>query len=238
MNQVINFKHRRSDDRGHFDHGWLKTYHTFSFSDYDDPEHRGFSDLLVINDDYVAPNKGFGMHPHRDMEIFTYILSGELQHKDSMGNGATIRPGDVQMMSAGTGILHSEFNPSLDTPVHLLQIWIQPNKLSVEPRYGQTHVTPAEKRGKLHCIISNTPQENVCHVYQDISVYAGLLDGDESFSYTIAPGRKGYIHLATGQLKVNGEQLNAGDGLYIYNQSELVFTNGQNNAEVLLFDLR
>ncbi len=228
---------RRANERGSANHGWLYTQHTFSFANYYDPKQVGFSDLLVINDDRVQPGKGFGTHPHRDMEIFSYVLDGALEHKDSMGNGSIIYPGDIQMMSAGTGVLHSEFNPSSDKQVHFLQIWIVPDRMGVQPRYQQVHFSAEDKRGKLRLIISPNGEEGALSVYQDIRVYAGLFDGDESATLSLPEDRYVYVHLARGTLTLNGERLEAGDGVRIRKERELSFSDGQ-DAEVLIFDMR
>lgn len=228
---------REAQARGHFNFGWLDTRHTFSFGHYRDPKQQGFSDLLVINDDVVQPGMGFGTHPHQDMEIFTYILEGALEHKDSMGTGSIIRPGDVQMMSAGTGIRHSEFNPSKDERVHLLQIWIVPDRRGVAPRYQQVHFDAAEKRGRLRLIISPDSADGSLNVYQDVRVYAGLFDGAESASLALAPERYAYVHVARGALEINGVRLQAGDGMRVRQESKLEFGKGE-NAEVLVWDLR
>src|SRR5574343_468504 len=228
---------RAAADRGHFNFGWLDTKHTFSFGQYRDPTQEGFSDLLVINDDIVQPGMGFGTHPHRDMEIFTYILSGALEHKDSMGTGSVIRPGDVQMMSAGTGIQHSEFNHSASELVHLLQIWIVPDRRGVAPRYQQVHFDAAEKRGGLRLIISPDSADGSLNVYQDVRVYAGLFDGAEHAELALAPQRHAYVHVARGTLEINGRRLSAGDGARIRNEGKLEFANGE-DAELLVWDLR
>ncbi len=228
---------RNAKDRGHLNFGWLDTNHTFSFGQYRDPKQQGFSDLLVINDDVIEAGMGFGTHPHQDMEIFTYILEGALEHKDSMGTGSVIRPGDVQMMSAGTGIRHSEFNHSKDELVHLLQIWIIPDQRGVQPRYQEVHFADEEKRGKLRLIISPDSAEGSLNVYQDIRVYAGLFDGNESAELMLAPNRFAYIHVASGSLEVNGIGMNAGDGARVRQETKLNFEKG-NNAEVLVWDLR
>ena len=228
---------RNAKDRGHLNFGWLDTHHTFSFGQYRDATQQGFSDLLVINDDVIEAGMGFGTHPHQDMEIFTYILEGALEHKDSMGTGSVIRPGDVQMMSAGTGIRHSEFNHSKDELVHLLQIWIMPNKKAVQPRYQEVHFADDEKRGKLRLIISPDSAEGSLNVYQDVRVYAGLFDGNESAELTLAPNRFAYIQVASGSLQVNGVKLSSGDGARVRNESNLSFANGE-QAEVLVWDLR
>ena len=228
---------RRANDRGHLNFGWLDTWHTFSFGSYRDPAQQGFSDLLVINDDVVQPGQGFGTHPHSDMEIFTYILEGALEHKDSMGTGSIIRPGDVQMMSAGTGIRHSEFNPSQREPVHLLQIWIVPDRRGVQPRYQQVNFDSAEKRGRLRLIISPDSTQGSLNVYQDVRVYAGLIDGNETAELKLAANRYAYVHVARGALNVNGQRLAAGDGARVRQETELSFASGE-NAEVLVWDLR
>ena len=227
---------RRSAERGHANHGWLDSYHSFSFADYYDPQHMGFSTLRVINEDYVAPGTGFGTHPHRDMEIITYILAGELEHKDSMGNGSVIRPGDVQRMSAGTGVLHSEFNPSPDRQVHLLQIWIQPNRRGVEPGYEQKRFEDAEKRGRLRLVASPDGAEGSVTIHQNARVYAGLIDGAERVEHTLAAGRTAYVHVARGTVTVNGNRLAAGDALKAEGESRITLEAGR-DAEVLLFDL-
>ena len=227
---------RRSAERGHANHGWLDSYHSFSFADYYDPQHMGFSTLRVINEDYVAPGTGFGTHPHRDMEIITYILAGELEHKDSMGNGSVIRPGDVQRMSAGTGVLHSEFNPSPDRQVHLLQIWIQPNRRGVEPGYEQKRFEDAEKRGRLRLVASPDGADGSVTIHQNARVYAGLIDGAERVEHTLAAGRTAYVHVARGTVTVNGNPLAAGDALKAEGESRITLEAGR-DAEVLLFDL-
>ena len=228
---------RRASDRGLANFGWLQSRHTFSFGSYLDPQQRGFSDLLVINDDRVAPGQGFGTHGHRDMEIFSYVLEGALEHKDSMGTGSVIRPGDVQMMSAGSGIRHSEFNASPTELVHFLQIWIVPNQQEVQPRYQQVHFPDTEKRGRLRLIIAPDGESGSLSVYQDARVYAGLFDGKESDGLTIGDGRFAYVHVARGSLDVNGQRLGDGDGIRVRNERALRFGGGS-GAEVLVFDLR
>ena len=228
---------RKADHRGLADHGWLKSRHSFSFGHYHDPKQQGFSDLLVINDDRVDPGQGFGTHPHRDMEIFSYVLEGALEHRDSMGTGSVIRPGDVQMMSAGTGVRHSEFNPSATEGVHFLQIWLVPGVRGATPRYQQQHFSEADKRGRLRLIISPEGDEGSLKVHQDARVYAGLFDGAESATLEIAPDRHVYVHLARGTLEVNGERFYAGDGARIRHPHTLSFAQGE-QAEVLVFDLR
>lgn len=228
---------RRSEERGAASFGWLEARHTFSFGQYDAPEQRGFSDLLVINDDRIQPGKGFGTHPHRDMEIFTYVLEGALEHADSMGTGSVIRPGDVQMMSAGSGIRHSEFNPSNSEPLHLLQIWIVPNRTGVTPRYQQAHFPEHEKRGQFRMIISPKGDNGALSVYQEARVYAGLFDGEESTTLTLAHNRYAYIHVARGSAEIQGMLLHAGDGARVRDEQKISIKNGC-DAEVLVFDLR
>jgi len=228
---------RRADDRGLANFGWLHSRHTFSFGSYFDPQQAGFSDLLVINDDRVSPGRGFDTHGHRDMEIFSYVLEGGLQHRDSMGTGSVIQPGDVQMMSAGTGVLHSEFNASREELVHFLQIWIVPDRKGVVPRYQQRHFTPDEKRGRLRLIISPDGADGSLSVYQDVRVYAGLFDGDERQALQLLQSRYAYVHVATGSVEVNGERLGEGDGARLRNPGEIHLSGGR-AAEVLLFDLR
>ena len=228
---------RKAVDRGVADFGWLNSHHTFSFGHYHDPQQVGFSDLLVINDDRVTPGMGFGTHPHRDMEIFSYVLEGALEHKDSMGTGSVIRPGDVQMMSAGSGITHSEFNHSREEGVHFLQIWIVPDRMRVTPRYQQKQFSVADKRGRLRLIISPDGAGGSLGVYQDARVFAGLFDGSERAELELAPQRYAYIHVARGAVRVNGVMLEAGDGARIRDEPRMSFEDGQ-DAEVLLFDLR
>ena len=228
---------RHANQRGRAEHGWLSSRHTFSFANYHDPKQNGFSDLLVINDDRVAPAQGFGKHPHRDMEIFSYVLEGALEHKDTMGTGSVIVPGDIQLMSAGTGVAHSEYNHSKADPVHFLQIWIAPAAKGTAPRYQQSHFGAAEKRGKLRLVISPDGADESLTVQQDTRVYAGLLDGDESARLELAADRYAYVHVARGSVKVNGEALTEGDGARVRNEQLLTFTQGR-DAEVLVFDLR
>jgi quercetin 2,3-dioxygenase len=227
---------RRSGERGFFDHGWLQTYHTFSFGEYFDPQWGGYGPLRVINDDTVASGQGFGTHGHRDMEIVTYILAGELQHRDSMGNGSIIRPGDVQRMSAGTGVKHSEFNPSSAEPVHLLQIWIEPQSRGLPPGYEQKHFTAAERRGRLRLIGSRDGAEGSVVVHQDARVYAGMFDGAEQREFDLPAGRRAWLHLARGELSVDGTRLQAGDGASTAGPAHLKLREGS-GAELLLFDL-
>ncbi|MDH5536445.1 MAG: pirin family protein, partial [Betaproteobacteria bacterium] len=223
---------RRSEERGHANHGWLDTFHTFSFADYHDPAEMGFGALRVINDDRVAPGTGFGTHGHRDMEIITYILDGALEHKDSMGNGSVIRPGDVQRMSAGRGVRHSEFNPSRGQGVRLLQIWIEPALKGIDPGYEQKHFPADERRGRLKLIASRDGRHNSVSIHQDALVYAGLLDGDDRVEHALAPGRRAYVHVARGSLEVNGVALEGGDGLKVFGESVLELARAT-NAEVL-----
>lgn len=228
---------RKSDERGVANFGWLDSRHTFSFGHYHDPRQMGFSDLRVINDDRVQPGQGFGAHPHRDMEIFSYVLEGALEHKDSMGTGSVIRPGDVQMMSAGSGITHSEFNHSAQELVHFLQIWIVPDRNGVAPRYQQKSFAAAEKRGRLCPIIAPDAADGALGVHQDIRVYAGLFDGAGGCEFMLPANRWAYVHVAHGAVQLNGTAMVAGDGARIRNEPLLRFDKGQ-NAEVLLFDLR
>ena len=226
----------RSAERGFADHGWLKSHHTFSFADYHNPDRIHYGPLRVINDDYVAPGQGFGKHGHRDMEIITYILEGELEHKDSMGNGSVIRPGDVQRMSAGTGVQHSEFNPSATQQVHLLQVWIIPSAERLAPGYEQKHFTSADKRGRLRLIASPAGADGSVTINQEARVFAGLFTGSESQTFAVPAGRRAWAHLARGALSVNDFRLAAGDAAYAEGAAELRLHDGQ-DAEVLLFDL-
>lgn len=228
---------RNAEERGRANHGWLKSSHTFSFASYWDPDEQGFSDLLVINDDRVIAGKGFGQHPHRDMEIFSYVLEGALEHKDTLGTGSVIKPGDVQLMSAGSGVAHSEFNHSKSQPVHFLQIWIVPNVRGATPRYQQQHFSDDEKRGKLRLIISPEGQQGSLQVRQDARVYAGLFDGDEHATLTLADNRYAYVHVARGRIELNGQLLREGDGVRMRKEQVIELSNGR-DAEVLVFDLR
>ncbi|MGY2438531.1 pirin family protein [Pseudomonas sp. SDO52101_S400] len=228
---------RKASDRGLANHGWLKSFHTFSFASYRDPREQGFSDLLVINDDRVAAGKGFGQHPHRDMEIFSYVLEGALEHKDTLGTGSVIRPGDVQLMSAGSGVAHSEFNHSASKPVHFLQIWIVPDVSGAKPRYQQEHFSEQKKRGRLQLIISPEGTHGSLKVRQDARVYAGLFDGPESATLELPANRYAYVHVARGSVELNGVQLKEGDGVRVREEQVLTLSNGQ-DAEVLVFDLR
>ena len=227
---------RKSEERGHANHGWLDTWHTFSFADYHDPREMGFGALRVINDDKVQPGKGFGTHGHRDMEIITYVLEGALEHKDSMGNGSVIRPGNVQRMSAGTGVRHSEFNPSRDERVHLLQIWIEPKITGVRPSYEEKQFGTAEKKGQLRLIASPDGRDGSVTIHQDAMVHASILDGKDAVTHRLAPGRRAYAHVARGAVKVNGTLLKGGDGVRIENESAIELKDAR-EAEVLLFDL-
>jgi quercetin 2,3-dioxygenase len=227
---------RRGVDRGRADHGWLKSFHTFSFADYSDPEWMGYGPLRVINDDRVAPGEGFGKHGHRDMEILTYILTGALEHRDSMGNGSVMRPGDVQRMSAGTGVTHSEFNPSNTEEVHFLQIWLLPEAQRLAPGYEQKHFSAADKRGRLRLIASRDGAEGSVVVHQEARVYAGLFDGAEHAELRLPPGRRAWVQLARGALSVDGVRLAAGDGARTAGPAQLT-VHGGSDAEVLLFDL-
>jgi len=228
---------RNADERGHANHGWLKSSHTFSFANYWNPDEQGFSDLLVINDDRVIAGKGFGQHPHRDMEIFSYVLEGALEHKDTLGTGSVIKPGDVQLMSAGSGVAHSEFNHSKSQPVHFLQIWIVPDVRGATPRYQQQHFSDDEKRGKLRLIISPEGKQGSLQVRQDARVYAGLFDGDEHATLTLADNRHAYVHVARGRIELNGQLLREGDGVRMRKEQMIELSNGR-DAEVLVIDLR
>jgi redox-sensitive bicupin YhaK (pirin superfamily) len=227
---------RPAGERGYADHGWLKSYHSFSFADYHDPRHMGFGALRVINEDRVAPGTGFGTHGHRDMEIISYVLEGSLGHQDSMGNGSTIVPGDVQRMSAGNGVRHSEFNHEKAGSTHFLQIWIEPSVTGIAPSYEQKHFDAAARRGRLRLIASPDGAEGSVTLHQDARVYAALLDGPERALHRLQSGRRAYLHVARGSLKVNGQVLGAGDALKIGGTPEVALEQGA-NAEVLLFDL-
>jgi len=227
---------RRSDERGHAEHGWLDSYHSFSFADYFDPDHVQFGPLRVINEDRVAPGAGFGAHSHRDMEIISYVLEGELAHKDSTGTSSVIRPGDVQRMSAGRQVTHSEFNNSRVQPVHFLQIWIQPNVTGIDPQYEEKHFGVNEKRGRLRLIASQAGEDGSVRIHQDTRVYAGLFDGTERATLAVGGGRGIYVHVARGSVSVNGERLATGDGAKIRDAPTLVLADGA-EAEVLVFDL-
>jgi redox-sensitive bicupin YhaK (pirin superfamily) len=226
---------RRATERGHANHGWLDSFHSFSFADYHDPRHMGYGPLRVINEDTVNPGSGFGTHGHRDMEIISYVLEGALGHQDSMGNGSTIVPGDVQRMSAGTGVQHSEYNHEQAAPTHFLQIWIEPKFTGMKPSYEQKHFAPSEKRGRLRLIASPDGRAGSVTVHQDTSIYAGLFDGAERARLALAPGRTAYVHLARGEASVNGKGLQAGDALKT--DAAAIEIGDGHNAEVLLFDL-
>jgi len=227
---------RRAGDRGYADHGWLQSYHSFSFAEYFDPRHVHFGPLRVINEDRVVPGAGFGTHGHRDMEIISYVLDGELAHKDSTGTSSTIRPGDVQRMSAGRGVQHSEFNGSQSRPVHFLQIWILPDVTGIEPEYEEKRFGPEEKRGRLRLIASPRGDDGSVRIHQDARVYAGLFDGVEQATLEVASGRRIYVHVARGRVTANGEALATGDALKLTDTRTLRLAEG-NAAEVLVFDL-
>ena len=227
---------RKSEQRGHANHGWLDSYHTFSFADYHDPKEMGFGALRVINEDRVEPGQGFGTHGHRDMEIITYILDGALEHKDNMGNGSVIRRGDAQRMSAGRGVRHSEFNPSPTAAVHLLQIWIEPNVTGIQPSYEEKRFSDADKKGRLRLIASPDGRDGSVTIHQDAYLYATLLDKGDAVTHKLAPGRKAYVHVALGALQVSGMPLKAGDGMKISDETSISLA-AANGAEVLLFDL-
>jgi redox-sensitive bicupin YhaK (pirin superfamily) len=227
---------RASEQRGHFNHGWLDTYHTFSFADYHDPEHMHFRALRVINEDVVAPGQGFGTHPHRDMEIITYVLDGALEHRDSLGNGSIIRPGDGQRISAGSGILHSEFNPSPMDPVHLLQIWILPEQKGIEPSYEQKAFSPEDKQGKWKVIAERIPADGAVTIHQDVKLSVASLEAGGQITYALAKGRHAWIQIARGSVTLNGTALKQGDGAAVSQETELAITAGQ-ASEILLFDL-
>ena len=227
---------RKSQDRGHADHGWLHSMHSFSFAGYYDPAHMGFGNLRVINEDRIAPGMGFGTHGHRDMEIISYVLSGELAHKDSMGNVKGIPPGDVQRMSAGTGVQHSEFNHAEGQTTHFLQIWIEPNVRGIAPSYEQKTFADAEKRGTLRLVASADGAQGSVKIHADAALYAGLLDGEEAVTLALDPARKTYVHLVRGTLQANGRALSGGDAVLMKQETTLSLTRGH-DAEVLVFDL-
>ena len=231
MNEI-----RRSNERGLADHGWLKSFHTFSFADYYDPQQMGFGTLRVINEDRVAPGAGFGTHGHRDMEIISYVLEGELAHQDSMGNGSVIRPGDVQRMSAGTGVRHSEFNGSKERPVHFLQIWIEPAQRGIEPGYEEQHFSAQDKRGQLRLIASPDRAAGSLLIHQDARLYAGLFTGAQQAQLALEPRRQAYVQVARGRITVNGQALHTGDALKVTRSDLLTLSEGE-DAEVLVFDL-
>ena len=227
---------RKSNERGYADHGWLKSFHSFSFAGYYDPQHMGFGNLRVINEDRIAPGTGFGTHGHRDMEIISYVLSGELAHKDTMGNVKGIPPGDVQRMSAGRGVQHSEFNHAPKDTTHFLQIWIEPNVTGIAPSYEQKTFAEAEKRGVLRLVASPDGAQGSVTIHADARLYAGLFDGDQSARMSLNSQRKAYVHLVRGELEVNGQALTAGDAALLEAESQVTMTHGK-NAEVLVFDL-
>jgi redox-sensitive bicupin YhaK (pirin superfamily) len=227
---------RPANERGHADHGWLKSYHSFSFAEYHDPRHMGYGPLRVINEDRVAPGTGFGTHGHRDMEIISYVLEGALAHQDSMGNGSTIVPGDVQRMSAGSGVRHSEYNHDKAGTTHFLQIWIEPSVTGIAPSYEQKHFDAQSKRGRLRLIASPDGAEGSVRIHQDARVYAALLDGAERAAHRLAAGRRAYVHVARGSITVQGKRLGAGDALKLDKVDEISLEQGA-QAEALLFDL-
>lgn len=228
---------RQSSDRGAANFGWLDSRHTFSFGNYYDPQHMGFGPLRVINEDKVAPGKGFGTHGHQDMEIISYVLDGALAHKDSIGNGATMKPGDVQRMSAGTGILHSEFNASDTSPVHFLQIWILPEQRGIEPSYEQTYFSPEDRQGKLRLVGSRDGREGSVTIHQDVDLYATQLRADETVAYTLHGGRVAWVQVARGAVRLNQQTLTAGDGAAIAQAADLTITGVGEDSEVLLFNM-
>ncbi len=227
---------RKSQDRGYADHGWLQSHHSFSFAGYYDPGHMGWGNLRVINEDRVAPGTGFGRHGHRDMEIVSYVLSGELAHQDSMGNVKGIPPGDVQRMSAGTGVMHSEFNHAKGQTTHFLQIWIEPSVTGIAPSYEQKTVPVAEKRGRLRLVAAPDGAQGAVTIHADARVYAGLFDGEEAAELPLDPVRKGYVHLVRGAIEVNGQPIQAGDAVKLASERTISLRHGK-DAEVLVFDL-
>jgi redox-sensitive bicupin YhaK (pirin superfamily) len=227
---------RRSQDRGYADHGWLKSFHSFSFANYYDPQHMGFGNLRVINEDRIAPGTGFGTHGHRDMEIISYVLEGILAHKDTLGNVKGIPPGDVQRMSAGTGVQHSEFNHAQDQTTHFLQIWIQPNVTGIPASYEQKTFAEAEKRGRLRLVASPDAADGSVLIHADARMYAGLLDGAETAALALPAGRKAYVHVVRGELDANGQHLKTGDAAMLDNEAGVSLSQGR-HAEVLVFDL-
>lgn len=229
-------KLRRASDRGHADHGWLNTYHTFSFADYHDPQQMGFRSLRVINEDRVAPGKGFGTHGHRDMEIISYVLQGALEHRDSMGNGEVLRPGEFQRMSAGTGVRHSEFNPSTTEPAHFYQIWLLPQSQGIAPSYEQKFFDEREKQGNLRLVASPDGDQGSLRIHQDARIYLALLDPGQSVTHALAAGRGGWLQVLRGAVSVNGTPLETSDGLAFSDLDQTTIT-GRRDAEVLLFDL-
>ncbi len=227
---------RKSQERGLADHGWLKSFHSFSFANYYDPQHMGFGNLRVINEDRIAPGTGFGTHGHRDMEIISYVLEGNLAHKDTLGNIKGIPPGDVQRMSAGTGVQHSEFNHAPEQATHFLQIWIEPNQRGIPPSYEQKSFGDGEKRGRLRLVASSDGAEGSVLIHADARIHAGLFDGAERAQLSLVPGRKGYVHVVRGAVTINGQALAAGDAAKLENETQVTVSNGK-DAEVLVFDL-
>ncbi len=227
---------RKSAERGNADHGWLQSQHTFSFGDYHDPKHVGFGPLLVINEDRVAPGQGFGTHGHRDMEIISYVLEGALEHKDSLGTGSVLHYGDVQRMSAGAGVRHSEFNGSTSEPVHFLQIWIQPNVKGIPASYEEKHFAPETKQGQLRLVASSDGRDGSVLIHQDAAIFAAILDGNDSAEHALGRGRAGYVHVVRGQVTVNGVALGGGDALKISGEPAIRLAQAE-AAEVLVFDL-
>jgi redox-sensitive bicupin YhaK (pirin superfamily) len=228
---------RKSNERGHANHGWLDSYHTFSFGDYYDPNHMGFKTLRVINEDFVEAGAGFPTHPHRDMEIVTYVLDGALEHKDSMGTGSVIPAGDIQYMSAGSGVTHSEFNQSKKDRVHLLQIWILPNVAGAKPRYDQKSISRDERIGRFKLLVSEKGEDGSIAIRQDAKLYARIFKADETTSFALSEGRSSWVHVARGEIALNGKSLQAGDAAAITQESQLQFSKASADAEVLIFDL-
>jgi redox-sensitive bicupin YhaK (pirin superfamily) len=233
---------RRSAERGFADHGWLRSFNTFSFADYYDPEQLGFGALRVLNEDRVAPGRGFGMHPHKDMEIISYVLDGALQHRDSLGSGSTIRPGDVQRMCAGSGVVHSELNASQTAPVHFLQIWIVPESQGIKPSYEQIHFPAAEREGKLRLIASHDGRDGSLTVHQDVNLYAALLDPEQRLRHEVQPARRAFVHVARGKIALDGTSLDAGDAALLSEAGAVELVGladpvGKARAELLVFDL-
>jgi redox-sensitive bicupin YhaK (pirin superfamily) len=231
-----NLQVRRSANRGHANHGWLESYHSFSFAEYFDRNHMHFSVLRVINDDIIAADRGFGMHPHRDMEILTYMLDGELRHRDSIGNGSVIKSGDVQRMSAGSGIVHSEFNASSETSAHLLQIWIMPDTLNLTPSYEERHFTREEKLNRLCLIAAKNPDNGALKVEQDLQLYASIVEVDKTLSYSLKEKRSAYLHIVRGNVEIVGQHYASGDAIML-NDAQLLNIKATNETEMLLFDL-
>ena len=227
---------RKAGQRGHADHGWLNSYHTFSFAAYHDPEHMGFRSLRVMNEDRVAPGQGFGTHAHDNMEIISYVLVGALEHKDSMGNGEILRPGEFQRISAGSGITHSEFNPSASEPVHFYQIWLLPNARDIEPSYEQQEYADAEKRGRLRLVASPDGRDGSLTIHQDAKVYLAIVPSGEEMTCPLPAGRHAWLQVLTGEVMVNGHALSSSDGVAVSDESTLVI-NGNEESEIMLFDL-